>query len=68
MTSLIYARAMQTRVLVIGGGGGGIGRATTDAFGNEGAAVVVADLDPQRGAEAADAVRAAAWYGVPDLR
>ncbi|NUR97878.1 MAG: SDR family oxidoreductase [Kribbellaceae bacterium] len=47
------------RALVIGGGGGGIGRATTEAFGNEGAAVVVADLDPARAAEAADAVRAA---------
>ena len=56
-TSLTYAPIMQKRVLVIGGGGGGIGRATTDAFGNEGAAVMVADLDPQRAAEAADAVR-----------
>ncbi|MFF0339316.1 SDR family NAD(P)-dependent oxidoreductase [Kribbella sp. NPDC004875] len=45
------------RVLVIGGGGGGIGRATTEAFGNEGAAVLVADLDPARAEEAAAAVR-----------
>lgn len=68
MTSVIYAPAMQLngkRVLVIGGGGGGIGRATTDAFGNEGAAVLVADLDPQRAAEAADAVRAAGGTAYP---
>ncbi|HET6989603.1 MAG TPA: SDR family oxidoreductase [Kribbella sp.] len=45
------------RALVIGGGGGGIGRAVTEAFGNEGAAVVVADLDPGRAEEAAEAVR-----------
>ncbi|MGW5192259.1 SDR family NAD(P)-dependent oxidoreductase [Kribbella sp. NPDC004138] len=59
-TFLIYAPAMQLngkRVLVIGGGGGGIGRATTDALGNEGAAVLVADLDPARAEEAAQAVR-----------
>lgn len=60
VTSVIYAPAMQLngkRVLVIGGGGGGIGRATTEALGNEGAAVVVADLDPARADEAAQAVR-----------
>lgn len=45
------------RALVIGGGGGGIGRAVTEAFGNEGAAVVVADLDPRRAEEAVEAVR-----------
>jgi len=45
------------RALVIGGGGGGIGRAVTEAFGNEGASVVVADLDPERAEQAAEAVR-----------
>jgi 3-oxoacyl-[acyl-carrier protein] reductase len=53
VTFLSYAPRMQlrgTRALVIGGGGGGIGRATTDALGNEGAAVVVADLDRARAA------------------
>ncbi len=45
------------RALVIGGGGGGIGRAVTEAFGNEGAAVVVADLDPRRAEEAAEVAR-----------
>jgi 3-oxoacyl-[acyl-carrier protein] reductase len=38
------------RALVIGGGGAGIGRAVTNAFGVEGASVVVADLDPARAA------------------
>jgi 3-oxoacyl-[acyl-carrier protein] reductase len=42
------------RALVIGGGGHGIGRAITRAFGAEGAAVVVADVDPVRAGEAAD--------------
>ncbi|WP_329482985.1 SDR family oxidoreductase [Kribbella sp. NBC_01484] len=45
------------RALVIGGGGGGIGRAVTEALGNEGAAVVVGDLDPGRAEEAAETVR-----------
>src|SRR4051794_9999613 len=53
------------RALVIGGGGGGIGRATTGALGNEGAAVVVADLELQRAAEAAEAVRAAGGTAYP---
>ncbi|HWD78583.1 MAG TPA: SDR family NAD(P)-dependent oxidoreductase, partial [Kribbella sp.] len=53
------------RALVIGGGGGGIGRATTEALGNEGASVVVADLDPARAAEAAEAVRAAGGTAYP---
>lgn len=47
------------RVLIIGGGGGGIGRAMTRAFGAQGAAVAVADRDPDRAAEAADELRAA---------
>jgi 3-oxoacyl-[acyl-carrier protein] reductase len=50
VTFLSYAPRMQLRgkrALVIGGG---IGRATTDALGNEGAAVVVADLDRARAA------------------
>jgi 3-oxoacyl-[acyl-carrier protein] reductase len=41
--------------LVIGGGEG-IGRAITRAFGAAGAAVAVADLDPERAREAADEI------------
>ena len=50
-------RLSAKRALVIGGGGGGIGRAVTEAFGNEGAAVVVADIDPRRAEEAAESLR-----------
>lgn len=45
------------RVLVIGGGGQGIGRAVTDAVGDAGAAVVVADIDASRATEAAGELR-----------
>ena len=68
MTFLAYPPPMQLngkRALVIGGGGGGIGRATTEAFGNEGAAVVVADLDLARAEEAAEAVRAGGGTAYP---
>jgi 3-oxoacyl-[acyl-carrier protein] reductase len=67
-TLLIYAPPMQLngkRVLVIGGGGGGIGRATTEACGNEGAAVLVADVDLARAEEAAEAVRARGGTAYP---
>ncbi|MDX2969878.1 SDR family oxidoreductase [Kribbella solani] len=53
------------RALVIGGGGGGIGRATTEALGNEGASVLVADFDPDRAAAAAAAVRSAGGTAYP---
>lgn len=52
-------RLEDRRVLVIGGGGGGIGRAMTRAFGSQGAAVAVADRDPDRAAEAVDELRGA---------
>jgi 3-oxoacyl-[acyl-carrier protein] reductase len=45
------------RVLVIGGGGAGIGRAVSEAFAVEGAAVVVADIDADRAGEAVDSLR-----------
>lgn len=41
------------RALVVGGGGAGIGRAITRAFGRSGASVVVADVDRDRATEAA---------------
>ncbi|MEI2775350.1 MAG: SDR family oxidoreductase [Tetrasphaera sp.] len=46
-------RLRAKRCLVVGGGGEGIGRAITRAFGQEGARVVVADLDGDRAVEAA---------------
>ena len=47
------------RSLVVGGGGAGIGRAITEAYAAQGAAVAVADVDRGRAEEAADAVRRA---------
>lgn len=41
------------RALIIGGGGTGIGRAVTRRFGSAGASLAVADLDPERAADAA---------------
>lgn len=49
----------QRRALVIGGGGGGIGRAITRAFAEAGSAVGVVDIDGQRAEEAAAEAAAA---------
>jgi NAD(P)-dependent dehydrogenase (short-subunit alcohol dehydrogenase family) len=46
------------KVAFISGGGGGIGRATAERFAEEGAKVVVADIDDAAGAAAADSARA----------
>jgi 3-oxoacyl-[acyl-carrier protein] reductase len=51
--------------LVIGGGGEGIGRAITRAYADAGAAVAVADLDPDRAREASDEVAATGRRSVP---
>ncbi|GAA3454028.1 hypothetical protein GCM10018962_58610 [Dactylosporangium matsuzakiense] len=49
-----FAQPLPDRsALVIGGGGGGIGRAVSRALAAAGARVAVADLDPQRAQEAA---------------
>jgi glucose 1-dehydrogenase len=46
------------QVVIVTGGARGIGRACIDAFADEGAAVVVADIDEAGGREAADEVAA----------
>jgi 3-oxoacyl-[acyl-carrier protein] reductase len=53
-----------TRVLVVGGGGGGIGRAITRAFASAGSAVAVVDVDPRRAEEAAEEARASGVQSV----
>ena len=47
---------MQGRVAVITGASGGIGSATAERFVAEGAQVIAADIDDERGAELADAL------------
>jgi 3-oxoacyl-[acyl-carrier protein] reductase len=51
------------RTLIIGGGGGGIGRAITRAFAAAGGALAVADIDAARAQEAAEEVGGAALTG-----
>src|SRR5262245_36361630 len=48
---------LKNKVAVVTGGGSGIGRATCDLFAEEGAAVVVAEMDSTTGADAAERVK-----------
>lgn len=64
-------RVQGMRVLVLGGGGEGIGRAVVRLLGAEGAAVVIADLDDGRARSAADELvdgGASAWAVAGDVR
>jgi len=59
------------KVAIVTGGAGGIGLATAQRLGSEGARVVIADRDAQRGAQAVDTVHRAgapdAWFSDCDV-
>jgi NADPH:quinone reductase-like Zn-dependent oxidoreductase len=46
------------KVAIVTGGASGLGRATVELFAEEGARIVVADVNDQRGAETCEAVEA----------
>src|SRR5487761_1948934 len=52
-------RGLSGRVVLVAGGAGGIGTATSKRLGEEGAAVVVADLNADAAAEVAESIRSA---------
>src|SRR5262245_43749242 len=61
------SRELSGRVAIVTGGASGIGRATVELFVQEGAKVVIADVDVTRGEELAAKLGAAASFSRTDV-
>ena len=55
------------KVAIVTGGAGGIGRATAELLVSEGARVVIADVDVQRGGDVAEHIGEAAAFRQTDV-